>query len=297
MKYSLVFVLFYLLASRYSYAQQQWRTPQADNIVYIQLESGTVVIELAPFMAPKHVAQFKALVAEGFYDGLDFYRVIDGFVAQAGDLSEQKPSKNKAPLKAEFSRPTPSTSASASASDFMLVQSPDFIAPQTGYLNGFAAGRDPQTKQEWLLHCPGAVAFARDVDADSASTEFYIVIGQATRHLDRNMSTIGRVIYGMPAVQALQRANINNSSGVIEDAAKRSEILWAKLAKDVSPHNQLKVQIQQQHSEQVMQRLASAKTLDNAFFHFKGNGNLDVCYYQLKTRLVDKPTAALKEDG
>jgi peptidylprolyl isomerase len=274
--------LFLLLLTTFCiHAQQEWRTPVSKDLIYIELEAGTVIIELAPFMAPKHVAQFKALIAEGFYDGLDFYRVIDGFVAQAGDFSEEKPSKNKALLKAEFSRPTPSNS------NFMLAQSPDFIAPQTGYINGFAAGRDPEAKQEWLLHCPGAVAFARDVDADSASTEFYIVIGQATRHLDRNMSTIGRVIYGMPAVQALRRANINNSSGVIEGAAKRSKILWAKLAQDVSPHKQLKIQIQQQNSEQVTQRLASAKTLDNEFFHFKGNGNLDVCYYQLKTRLMD----------
>lgn len=269
-----------LLITQAGFAQSEWRTPKAENLVYLKLTTGTVVIELAPFMAPTHVSQFKALVAEGFYDGLDFYRVIDGFVAQAGDLSEQKPSKNKTPLIAEFSRPTPPNS------DFMLLQSPDFIAPETGYLHGFAAGRDPQSKQEWLLHCPGAVAFARGVDANSASTEFYIVIGQATRHLDRNMSTIGRVIYGMPSVQALNRAHMNNASGVIEDETKRSKILWAKLAKDVSPDKQLKLQVQEQHSKQVSQRLDSAKKLDNEFFHFKGNGNLDVCYYQLKTRHV-----------
>ena len=184
-------------------------------------------------------------------------------------------------LHAEFSRTAPATS------DGMLVQSPDCIAPQTGYLHGFSAGRDPQTKQEWLLHCPGAVGFARDIDAHSANTEFYIVIGQATRHLDRNMSTIGRVIYGMPAVQALNRAHPNNASGVMEDASQRSKILWAKLAKDVKPQEQLKVQLQRQNSEQVAQRLSSAKKLDNEFFHFKGNGNLDICYYQLKPRLSE----------
>ena len=280
------FIIFLLLAFSFNtFANPEWRTPEPENLIYLKLETGTVVIELAPFMAPTHVAQFKNLVAEGFYDGLDFYRVIDGFVAQAGDLSEQKPSKNKSYLTAEFSRLISKTS------DFKLVQSPDFIAPQTGYLSGFAAGRDLQSKQEWLLHCPGAVGFARNVDANSANTEFYIVIGQATRHLDRNMSVIGRVIYGMPTVQALHRANMNNASGVIEDADQRSKIRWAKLVKDINPKNQLNIQIQQQDSEQVKQRLASAKKLDNAFFHFKGNGNLDVCYYQLKTRLVESKAA------
>lgn len=287
-RFACVFLL--LLTTFCIHAQQEWRVPVSEDLIYIELETGTVIIELAPFIAPKHVSQFKALVAEGFYDGLDFYRVIDGFVAQAGDISEQKPSKNKTLLNAEFSRPIPLDS------NFKLVQSPDFIAPQTGYLNGFAAGQDLQTKQQWLLHCPGAVAFARGVDADSASTEFYIVIGQATRHLDRNMSTIGRVIYGMPAVQALKRANMNSASGVIEDETKRSKILWAKLAKDISPQKRLHIEIQHQNSTQVTQRLASAKTLDNEFFHFKGNGNLDVCYYQLKTRLVGADTEALKAD-
>lgn len=273
--------IFLILLTTFSVqAQQDWRTPDTENLLYLQLETGTVVIELAPSMAPKHVARFKNLVSEGFYDGLSFYRVIDGFVAQAGDLSEERPSKNKSLLNAEFSRPTPSKS------NFTLVQSPDFIAPQTGYLDGFAAGRDPETKQEWLLHCPGAVAFARDVDADSASTEFYIVIGQATRHLDRNMSSIGRVIYGMPAVQALNRANMNNLSGVIEDKTQRSKIQWAKLARDLPKKELLNVQIQEQRSEAVTKRISEAKTLSNDFFHFKGNGNLDLCYYQLKTRLM-----------
>lgn len=274
-------LLLFVLISPLGFAQEEWRSPAQDNLVYLQLETGAVVIELAPFMAPNHVARFKDLVAEGFYDGLDFYRVLDGFVAQAGDVSENKPSRNKSNLNPEFSRPAPAKS------DFMLVQSPDFIAPQTGYLHGFAAGSDPQTKQEWLLHCPGAVAFARGTEADTASTEFYIVIGQATRHLDRNMSTIGRVIYGMPAVQALKRAKLNNASGVIEDATQRSKILWAKLAKDVAPKDHVSVQVQRQNSEQVNTRLSSAKTLDNRFFHFKGNGNLDICYYQLKTRLTE----------
>ena len=269
-----------LLLSFQTIASDEWRQPETDNLVYMQLDTGTVIIELAPFMAPNHVAQFKALVKEGFYDGLDFYRVIDGFVAQGGDVTEQKPSQHNKLLKAEFSRQAPSDSP------FLLVQSPDFMAAQTGFLLGFPAGRDPQSQQEWLLHCPGNLAMARNNEADSASTDFYIVIGQATRHLDRNMSSFGRVIYGMPAIQALQRADLNNASGVIEEPAKRSKIQWVKLAGDLAANQRLNVQVQNEQSAAVTQRLASARTLDNEFFHFKGNGKLDVCYYQLKSRVL-----------
>ena len=54
-----------------------------------------MISELAPFIAPNHVERFRALVKEGFYDGLDFYRVIDGFVAQGGDVTENKESLYK----------------------------------------------------------------------------------------------------------------------------------------------------------------------------------------------------------
>ncbi|WJG07831.1 peptidylprolyl isomerase [Aliiglaciecola sp. LCG003] len=281
MKSPFIGLLCCLLFSNIALAQAEsgWRSPDIRDLVYMQTSEGLVIIELAPFMAPKHVQRFKDLVASGYYDNLDFYRVIDGFVAQAGDMSEQKATKFKRPLKAEFSRPTPADS------DFKLVQDGDFMAPQTGYLHGFSAGRDPQAKQEWLLHCPGTVAMARSNEKDSATSDFYIVIGQATRHLDRNMSSFGKVIYGMPAIQSLNRASVNQASGVIDTPAQRSLINWVKLAENIAIEDRIYVQVQEQNSADVQQRLDSAKKLDNPFFHYKGNGNLDMCYYQLKTRI------------
>ncbi|MDC2890312.1 peptidylprolyl isomerase [Psychrosphaera algicola] len=58
-----------------------------------------------------------------------------------------------------------------------------------------------------VLHCSGTVAMARGNGADSASSEFYIVIGHAPRHLDRNMSVFGRVVFGMDVVQRLPRGD------------------------------------------------------------------------------------------
>ena len=68
--------------------EQDWRPTSPENTAVLALDAGTVVIELNTEFAPATVAQFKRLVRKGFYDGLDFYRVIDGFVAQGGDGSD-----------------------------------------------------------------------------------------------------------------------------------------------------------------------------------------------------------------
>ena len=56
-----------------------------DNLLYIDLKYGRVVVELMPEVAPKHVERIKKLADEGFYDGVKFHRVIKGFMAQTGD--------------------------------------------------------------------------------------------------------------------------------------------------------------------------------------------------------------------
>lgn len=278
MKYALL-----LLSLLASVAQaSEWRTPETDNLVYLQLESGTVVIELAPFMAPQHIKQFKQLVDEGFYNGLDFYRVIEGFVAQGGDMAGDKASEFKASLRAEFTR-----SAADGGSGFQLLQQADFFAPQTGYIHGFAAGRDPEAGEQWLIHCPGTVAMARSVEADSATTDFYIVIGQAPRHLDRNMSVFGRVIHGMEHIQRLPRGDAQTDSGVINDPEKRGKILSATLASKLPETERLKLQIQHTASQAMQTRLGQGRSMDNPFYKYKGNGKLDICYYPPRTKGKD----------
>ncbi len=70
-----------VLAASSSYTQ----AAEMENMLYLELEGGRVVIELLPAAAPNHVARIKELAREGFYDGLKFHRVIDGFMAQTGD--------------------------------------------------------------------------------------------------------------------------------------------------------------------------------------------------------------------
>ena len=79
---------------------------EPENMLYMDLEHGRVVIELRPDLAPKHVARIKELAREGFYDGLTFHRVIEGFMAQGGDPSGNGTGGSGQNIPAEFSSPS-----------------------------------------------------------------------------------------------------------------------------------------------------------------------------------------------
>ena len=79
---------------------------EPENMLYMDLEHGRVVIELRPDLAPKHVARIKELTREGFYDGLTFHRVIEGFMAQGGDPSGNGTGGSGQKIPAEFSNPS-----------------------------------------------------------------------------------------------------------------------------------------------------------------------------------------------
>lgn len=225
-----------------------WRDVDPNDLVLIDTRYGETAIELAPEFAPLAVARMRALARAHFYDGLAFYRVIDGFVAQGGigeGTAATKDHPKRAddlrkwpPLKAEFDRPVAAISGT-----FTALGSPDLFAPAAGHVNGFPVGRDPKEKREWIIHCPGTIAFARDNGADTASTEFYIVIGEAPRRLDRNLTAFGRVIDGMQYVQKLERGDPAVENGVIQDVAKRDRILSVRIAADLpkaeQPHYQV----------------------------------------------------------
>lgn len=77
--------------------------PIKDNLIYLDLKDGRVVIETLPDLAPNHVARIKELTKEGFYDGIVFHRVIDGFMAQTGDPTGTGMSGSGKKINAEFS--------------------------------------------------------------------------------------------------------------------------------------------------------------------------------------------------
>lgn len=229
-------------------AAKDWREVDSNNLVLIETRYGRIAVELEPDFAPAHAARVRALARAHFYDGLSFYRVIDGFVAQGGigegtAATRDHPKRAEElakwpPLKAEFDAPIAQISA-----PFTPLGSPDLFAPEAGHAKGFPAGRDTKEGREWLIHCPGTFAFARDNGADTATTEFYIVIGEAPRRLERNLSAFGRVIDGMQFVQKLERGDPAVKAGVIQDVSRRDKILRFEIAADLPkkkrPHYQV----------------------------------------------------------
>ncbi len=100
---SLIILSIFIMTNQAS-AQANKGSKDLENTLYIDLKYGRVVIEMLPNVAPKHVERIKTLARQGFYDGIVFHRVIDGFMAQTGDPTGTGMGGSKLPdLRAEFS--------------------------------------------------------------------------------------------------------------------------------------------------------------------------------------------------
>ncbi|OUS30413.1 hypothetical protein A9Q98_04995 [Thalassotalea sp. 42_200_T64] len=232
---------------------------------------------LADFFAPEHSQYIQDLVNEGFYDGLPLYRVIENFVVQGGDANAQKPSKVKRTMQAEFERQIKPKTA------FSLVQQGDLLAEQTGFINGFAVGRSISEEKEWLIHCPGAINLARAVNPNSGTTDFAIMFGTAPRHLDRNMSVFGRIIAGWEHFYQVKRGP-KKSGGVFSDDSNATHIIKAYLGSSLATDKQQTVYLENTATAAFEQRIEKRRALDNEFYQYKGNGNMDVCYFPIKLK-------------
>ena len=141
-----------------------------ENTVLMELPSGTVTIELMPDVAPQHVERMKALAREGAYDGVVFHRVIDGFMAQTGDVKNGRAENLNIRL------------AGTGGSDH-----PDLPAEFSK-----------------LPHERGTIGAARSQSPDSANSQFFINFAD-NHFLDGQYTVYGRVVKGMEHVDALAR--------------------------------------------------------------------------------------------
>ena len=147
----------------------------------LKLKNGDVKIELFEDVAPNHVKRIKELANSGKYDNVVFHRVIDGFMAQTGDVKFGNSSKD----------------------DFNLSRS------------GMGGSSMPDLKQEFnnLPHERGTLSMARSSDPNSANSQFFICFKPAP-FLDRQYTVFGKVIEGMEFVDNIKRGDQNNNGAV-----------------------------------------------------------------------------------
>ena len=147
----------------------------------LKLKDGDVKIELLPDQAPNHVERIKKLANEGKYDGVVFHRVIDGFMAQTGDVKFGN-SLNK-----------------------------DFDLRRAGM--GGSDLSDLESEFNDLPHERGTLSMARSQDPNSANSQFFICF-KAAPFLDRQYTVFGRVIEGMELVDKIKRGDEGNNGSV-----------------------------------------------------------------------------------
>ena len=154
-----------------------------ENIMILKLKDGDVKIELFEDVAPNHVKRIKDLANSGKYDNVVFHRVIDGFMAQTGDV--------------KF--------GNSSSSDFNLRMA------------GMGGSDLPDLKQEFnnLPHDRGTLSMARSQDPNSANSQFFICFKPAP-FLDNQYTVFGKVIEGMEFVDKIKRGDENNNGAVTD---------------------------------------------------------------------------------
>ena len=171
---SYIFILFFISANQLI---------AEENIMILKLKDGDVKIELFEDVAPNHVERIKELANSGKYDNVVFHRVIDGFMAQTGDVK------------------------------FGNSESKEFDLRRAGM-----GGSDmPDLEQEFnsLPHDRGTLSMARAQDPNSANSQFFICF-QPAPFLDRQYTVFGKVIEGMEFVDKIKRGDQNNNGAVTD---------------------------------------------------------------------------------
>ncbi len=211
-----------------------WRPLNPTHPLVMQISQGHIVIERAPAFAPRPVANIETLSRAHYFDGLSINRVQDNFVVQWGDPYTEQPKQARA-LPDHFPRQLPAEySRTARGLPFTALVDPDTYAARTGFSTGFPVARNATATRTWLVHCYGMVEVGRDNPPDTGNgAELYVVIGQAPRQLDHNITLVGRVVEGMSWLAALPRGH--SPLGFYRHAARRTPILNLRLVATLAP--------------------------------------------------------------
>lgn len=258
-----------------------WRALDPERTLYLELASGRVVIELAPEFAPRHVANLRTLVRQRFFDGLAIVRSHDNYVVQWGDPEGKRPLGDAAKqLAAEFDR-------LADGLPFTRLPDGDVYAPEVGWSGGFPVARDPAAGRAWLAHCYAMVGVGRDAGAETGNAaELYVVIGHAPRHLDRNVTLVGRVVHGIERLSALPRGT--GPLGFYEDAMQRLPIRSIRFASELPASARADLEVLRTDTPTFAALVETRRNRLDAFFE-RPAGRVDLCNVPIVVRARPAP--------
>lgn len=219
-----------------------------ENVIVIDTNKGRIIVALAPDIAPNHVERIKTLARQGFYDGVVFHRVIDGFMDQTGDPTGTGTGGSQLPdIKGEF--------LFSRGKDSPFVEATTLNGKSIGYIGFLPATSQPSAllsiiKSGQLAafanHCQGTASMARAMDPDSGNSQFFLMRGE-TPQLNAKYSVWGRVVSGQDVV---------NSIKVGEPVVDPDKMLKVQVLADIKDKNRPKAYYEDINSDYFKQRLA-----------------------------------------
>jgi peptidylprolyl isomerase len=254
-----------------------WRMPDPEDTLYMDLARGRVVIELASRVAPEHVANIRALARAHYFDGLAIVRVQDNYVVQWADPDHHRLVPAGVRAAVEF------TAAAGADARFEPLPDRDAYAQQVGFLDGFPAARDPRSHIVWLAHCYGMVGAGRDDPPESDGTELYAVIGHAPRQLDRNVALVGRVLKGVELLSSLPRGS--GEMGFYVPSEATVPIRSVRIAADVPKAERTPVEVLRTNSATFRAVLDQRRQRHEPWFKFSPD-HIDLCNVPLPVRAI-----------
>lgn len=247
-----------------------------ENIIVMETTKGQIIIALEPRIAPNHVARFKQLTRQKFYDGIIFHRVIDGFMVQGGDPTGIGTGSSQLPdLNAEF--------MFRRGVEMPIVKAQEI----NGIISGWLGIIPIYTQTDALmartkdgkvlahgLHCPGVTSMARADNPNSANSQFFLMRNY-TPSLDRKYSIWGKAITGLDIIRSIK---VVSSSGGKPPVGADKMIKVSVLA-DLPEKSRPKVYIEKTNSPEFLTRLQEEMTK-------KGNA-FSICDFGPETKIIN----------
>jgi len=225
-------------------------------------------------------------VREHYFDGLAIIRSHDNYVVQWGDPDEDDndASKGKSLGSAKVKLANEYTAPISADKHFTRLPDFDGYAPEVGFSDGFPVGHDPKSGEAWLTHCYGAVGVARGTeDGTGNGSSLYVIIGEAPRHLDRNIAVVGRVVQGIELLSAVPRGPA--PMGFFDKAEMRVPIKSVRMANEVPEAERSHLEVLRTDSA-TFQATTDARRNRHDDFYIRPAGYIELCNVPLPVRPI-----------